>query len=217
GRVLVLTIFTACGGVVGLPAFAQQVQDLTAARVPTQDPLEYTNQATVGDLNGDGHLDFVCANGAHYSIPCTPQTPRTYIHDSTGGLTFLARGVDLGDVDGDGDLDIVVAQDFNRIPALLINDGKGNFTNETAIRLPQIPLSSSRVQLADVDNDGDLDLYFTNGGSVNRWGSGQGKLYINDGNGFFTDETAARMPAGNISEPMDATSGAITGDFDLTL
>ncbi|MEZ6024101.1 MAG: FG-GAP-like repeat-containing protein [Hyphomonadaceae bacterium] len=45
---------------------------------------------------------------------------------------------------------------------------------------------------ADVDGDGDLDLYFAH---VGWQGRAPQDLYINDGNGRFSDETAARVPA----------------------
>lgn len=228
------------GQVIGLvllaaaPLYAQTLQDQTLLRFPAVAPLEYTNQATIGDLNGDGLLDIVWANGGGNTTASDPQVLRIYIAVNhldlglvtfedqtiarTGGLAFIARGVDLGDVNGDGALDIIIAQDFNRRPALLINDGAGNFTDQTQTRMPDITLSSSRAQFADVNNDGHLDIYLTNGGATNRMGSGQGKLFINDGNGFFTDQTAARMPgAANITWPSDCIFGDIDGDFDLDL
>lgn len=212
----------------GMVASSYQFVDETTTRFPQPGLLEYTNQVTVGDLDGDGDLDLVFANGGNFSSAGIPQKLRVFINNGagvftdetdarTGGLTFIARGAELGDVDRDGDLDIIIAQDFNRQPTLLINNGSGVFTNETAARLPTGTFSSSRAQFADVDNDGDLDLYLTNGGAVSRFGSGRGKLWLNDGNGVFTDVTATHTPNQNVSEPQDCIFGDVDGDFDLDL
>ncbi len=205
-----------------------QFVDQTFTRFPTPALSEYTNQLTVGDLDGDDDLDIVFANGAGFSSASTPLKLRIFINDGTGvftdqtdartgGMTFIARGAELGDVDRDGDLDIIVAQDFNRQPTLLINDGNGFFTNGTVGRLPIGTFSSTRAQFADVDNDGDLDLYLTNGGAVSRFGAGVGKLWLNNGSGVFTDVTATNMPPQAISEPQDCIFGDLDGDLDLDL
>jgi hypothetical protein len=220
------------GGVVASLSLAaaacgQQFQDQTLApfhRFPAQ--TEYTSQSTIGDLDGDGDLDLAFANGQGFGCPVTAQKLRLYMNNGagfftdetdlrTGGLTFRGRGVELGDIERDGDLDIIVAQDCSQIPALLVNDGGGFFTNQTAARLPALALSSSRGQFGDLDNDGDLDLYFCNGGT-SRFGTGPNKVYLNDGSGVFTDATAAAHPGGaSVAQPMDVTLGDIDGDFDL--
>jgi len=122
----------------------------------------------------------------------------------------LCRGVELGDIDRDGDLDIIYAQDFQRQPQLFENDGNGFFTSITN-QLPQMALSSSRAQFGDIENDGDLDIYITNG-STNRFGCGQYRVYVNDGTGSFTDETATRHPIENVCENMDCIFGDIDRD-----
>ncbi|MDH3402887.1 MAG: VCBS repeat-containing protein [Acidobacteriota bacterium] len=217
---------TAClaTGLGAAAAGGQQFVDETATRFPTPAATDYSNQATVGDLDGDGDLDLVFANGGNFASPGSPQVQRVYVNDGTGvftdesaarlGFSALARGAELGDVDGDGDLDLVFAQDFDRQPALFVNDGNGFFTDVTAEQLPALPLSSSRAQFGDIDNDGDLDLYLTNGvGS--RFGCGQYQVWVNDGLGTFVDETAARHPIENVCENMDCIFGDVDNDFDL--
>jgi hypothetical protein len=207
-----------------------QFVDETVSRFPSPLLNEYTNQLTVGDLDGDGDLDLVFANGGNFTTAGTPQKLRVFINTGlntgvfadetdarTGGLTFLARGAELGDIERDGDLDIIVAQDFNRQPTLLVNNGTGFFTNETNARLPIGTFSSTRAQFADVDNDGDLDLYLTNGGNVSRWGSGRGKLWLNDGSGVYSDATTTNTPNQNTSEPQDCIFADIDADFDLDI
>src|SRR5438477_9144688 len=131
---------------------AQQFQDQTATRFPPS-PGDYSNSVTIGDIDGDGDLDIIFANGGGYSSATAPQILRIYINNGTGiftdesvartgGLSYRARGVELGDVDRDGDLDIIVANDFVATPALLINNGSGFFTDQTASRLPSITLTS---------------------------------------------------------------------------
>ena len=218
---------TALAVLLGVPtAWGQQIVEETSTRFPSPNPAEYTNQLTIGDLDGDGDLDIVFANGGNFSSPGPLLPQRVYINDGSGHFTDesaerlnffgLCRGVELGDIDNDGDLDMIFAQDFNRLPALFVNDGAGFFTNVTSAQLPDITLSSSRAQFGDIDNDGDLDLYIVSGSS-NRFGCGQYRVYVNDGNGFFTDETASRHPIGNVCQNMDCIFGDIDNDFDLDI
>ncbi|MEM7262821.1 MAG: VCBS repeat-containing protein [Planctomycetota bacterium] len=218
----------ACAMTLGLAASAdgQQFVHETSARFPT--PFnEYSNQVAIEDIDGDGDLDLAFANGSGFFSAQQQQTLRIYINDGTGVFTdqsaartgghfSYARDVEFGDVDNDGDFDMVVANDFNSLANLFINDGNGFFTNESSTRLPQISLSSSHASFGDVDNDGDLDLWLTKGGST-RFGSGQPQLWLNDGSGFYTNATTTLLPQQTINSPMDSIFGDIDGDFDLDM
>lgn len=208
-------------------AGAQQLVNATATNFPGGAiNNEYTNQASLCDVDGDGDLDLALANGQGYSSQGAALKLRIWINDGagdftdetdarTGGWSGWARGVEFGDCDGDGDWDMIAAQDFNKQPQLFINNGSGVFANETASRLPAMTMSSARAQFGDVDNDGDVDLFFCNSGTTNRFGSGQPRLFKNDGNGFYTNATAGGIPAGNISDQQDCVFGDVDNDYDL--
>ena len=203
---------------------AQQFTEESATRFPNPQLLEYTNQITVGDIDADGDLDLIFANGGNFFTQGPILTQRVFINNGSGFFTDesvarlnfigLARGVEMGDIDDDGDLDLIFAQDFQRSPRLFENNGNGFFTDVTTNQLPAITLSSSRAQFGDLDNDGDLDIYVNNGGT-SRFGSGQNRIYVNDGSGNFSDATASLHPTVILAEPMDVTLGDIDGDFDI--
>jgi hypothetical protein len=110
------------------------------------------------------------------------------------------ENIDFGDVDLDGDWDAILAdggdsdQEQNRI---WMNQGYaqggtvGWFVDETSARLPSIQDQSRDIEFADIDNDGDLDVYVSNTSAIlpqtNRWWVNSGS-----GSGFYVDETAAR-------------------------
>ncbi|MCA9280945.1 MAG: VCBS repeat-containing protein [Phycisphaeraceae bacterium] len=215
-------------GVISFGSFAgaQQFVEQSTTRFPQPDPNDYTNQMTIGDIDGDDDLDIIFANGGNFSSAGTPQRVRIMINDGAGVFTEESatriashtgnyRAVELGDIDGDDDLDMILSSDFNRQPRLFVNNGSGVFTDATVAQMPAITLSATRAQFADIDNDGDLDIYINNGGATNRFGSGQNQIFVNNGAGFFTNETATRHPAALQSEPMDVIFGDIDGDFDL--
>lgn len=207
---------------------AQQFVNETATRFPAQPTLEWTNQLTIGDLDNDGDLDIVFANGGNFNSAGTPQFVRVFINDGTGvftdesttrmgGHTGLYRGVELGDVENDGDLDILLVPDFGGRVRLFRNNGNGFFSDATLLSLPTLLVSSSRGQFGDIDNDGDLDIYVVNGGPTNRFGCGNSRILINNGVGIYTDESALRHPPGTICGPMDAIFGDVNNNFNIDI
>lgn len=84
------------------------------------------------------------------------------------------------DYNNDGLPDLFVATDFGISP-LYKNNGDGTFTDVTfkAGLCVNGPSSNMGVAAADYDNDGNIDLYVTNGGKNDLW--------HNNGNGTFTD------------------------------
>ncbi len=216
----ILLMSLICQGVQG-----QQFVDVSVARLP--DSNEYSSQVAIADIDGDGDLDLAFANGSGFSSAQQMQRVRIMVNNGSGNfadetiarvgnLLGYGRDVEFGDVDNDGDLDMAVANDFLSQQRLLINNGQGFFSDETVSRFPQMNISSSHCSFGDVDNDGDLDLWFTRGGS-SRFGAGQAQLWINDGTGFFANETNQRLPQQLVSEPMDCIFGDLDGDFDLDL
>jgi hypothetical protein len=154
--------------------------------------------------------------------------PRFYINNGSGvftdetdarapGVTGWFRGVEAGDIDDDGDQDLILAQDFNKRPVLLLNSGTGTFTDVSTTRLPTLTMSSMRAQFGDVDNDGDLDLIFCNSGTSSRFGSGQPRMYLNNGAGVFVDATSGGLPTGNVAEQMDIFFLDSDNDLDLDI
>ncbi|MBN1835506.1 MAG: VCBS repeat-containing protein, partial [Spirochaetales bacterium] len=69
------------------------------------------------------------------------------------------HSVALGDVDDDGDLDLVVG-DYDQPTRIWLNDGRGMFADSGQVlrEFPMPEAETSFVALADLDNDGDLDL-----------------------------------------------------------
>ena len=85
-----------------------------------------------------------------------------------------------------------------------------------------IETMGSGVVFFDYDSDGDADLYFVNSGNIPQKGRNdeqvqQGNvLYRNDGDGGFTDVTAA-SGAGDMGYGMAAAAGDIDNDGDADL
>jgi len=102
-----------------------------------------------------------------------------------------SMSADVADIDNDGDLDIT-GDAWAAVPPhkpyyLFISDENGYFTNETEERLPDTAFNSTSVGFGDIDSDGDYDIYVS---SENY----QDLLYINNGTGYFLDETYQRLP-----------------------
>ena len=62
-------------------AWGQQIVEETSTRFPSPNPAEYTNQLTIGDLDGDTDLDIVFANGGNFGSPGPLLPQRVYIND----------------------------------------------------------------------------------------------------------------------------------------
>lgn len=180
------------------------------------------------DLERDGDVDVIVSCW----FPSGPDDFSVFVNDGTGALTDQAgsRGADLrgneivgvasGDVDRDGDFDIVtVSRGANQVWTLL-NDGAGRFTRRE-VDIPGGRIRSTSgfaqgTQLGDIDDDGDLDLLvLTNDyiGSHDRVGH---LIFINDGSGNFTEESAARfdVEGGFIGKLLGANGKLVDVDYD---
>ena len=101
-------------------------------------------------------------------------------------------GLAYGDFDADGDLDLFLTR-FTEADAVLIFDGQKFENQSQAWGLPGVPTFSQTPSLADLDGDGDLDVFIATGVDVvNRQDEPddqQGRpdlVYRNDG-GRFTE------------------------------
>ena len=138
----------------------------------------------------------------------------TYPHGSLG----LPLGV-AGDVDRDGDIDLITnpvrpASQNPQYPfGLWINDGDGNFAEETALRVSSTtnPWRLGNPVLADLDLDGDLDVVY--GGFDLLVGSHQVvRIWINDGSGNFRDASSTLAPKTQFSAIEDLVVADLDGD-----
>jgi hypothetical protein len=159
---------------------------------------EYGPGLAVADVNGDG-LDDLYRSGSHFNSGelLLQQVDGGFLADPAA--SHLPNGAEeLGslffDADGDGDADLFLASGGSELSLdsehyldrLLINDGTGKFTHAVTA-LPAVKKSSSCVRAADIDRDGDLDLFVGGRLTPGRYPEPvDSYLLINDGHGKFT-------------------------------
>ncbi|MDW3194232.1 MAG: VCBS repeat-containing protein [Cytophagales bacterium] len=103
---------------------------------------------------------------------------------------YNGGGVATGDIDQDGLLDIYVTG--NLIPNRLFRN-KGNMQFEDITESAGVAGTrswSTGVSMVDVNGDGLLDIYVCNSGDI-KGDNKQNELFINEGNGRFSEQAAA--------------------------
>ncbi len=192
--------------------------DVTSTRVVETVVENFAEKhVTFGDMDNDGDMDILVGlafsdfgertnelyrndNGVFQEVSGTSIIPGFNTADVTRSAFFV-------DVDGDGWLDIHIVCDSNSgmnqgNDKIYINQHPGGvftgFIDETSSRLPNNGMlgASCSSEIADYDNDGDIDIYL-----ANYPNSSQDRLLFNDGNGVYTDVTSGRI--------------AIPGDYDV--
>jgi len=195
-------------------------RDETGNRLPLIEDI--TQDVEIGDIDNDGHPDILVGN---------EDANRILINNGSGEFEDQSdsrlplrdteeetREAKLGDIDGDGDLDIFFAniRGFNpdavRQNRLLVNDGSGIFTDVTATQLPEDEDRSFTALFTDVDRDGDLDIITGNVNGNNFGGNTPYRVYLNDGNGNFTEETSSIFPESVSGRGFDIVEADFNGD-----
>ena len=146
----------------------------------------YSETASWGDYNKDGWLDLIVTNSAG--------NKRNNLYKNLGDGSFqeitsgpivedndASRSIDWIDYDNDGDTDVFVTNENNQNNILYQNNNDDSFTKVTNISIVSTNKQSAGSSWADIDNDGDFDLFVANYQGQNN------ELHINNNDGTFTE------------------------------
>jgi len=191
-------------------------------RITVAEKLGRVADVQSADFDGDGDMDLIVAEFGWRTTgkillleqlpPTSPEQPRfrTHVIDDRHGTIH----VPVADLNGDGRPDFValISQEYEVIVAFL-NLGRGRFEKQTIFAANNPSFGSSGIQLIDFDRDGDLDVLYTNGDSLDsdilkpyhavRWMENRGTYP-------FTDHMLVKMPGA-----YQAVAGDLDGDGDL--
>lgn len=161
---------------------------------------------SVGDIDGDGHLDILLAKGRHW-----PEMNRVLLGNGRGEFSIRDIGGEpdrtytaaLADLNGNGTLDLVVSNDRPDRKLVYLNDGKGRFTELGVFGDPQWP--TRYVTLADLNGDGFPDILAANRNNLRAPKLTPSFVCFNDGKGGFADCHPLPTPSSSI---------IVAADFD---
>ncbi|TMH06188.1 MAG: VCBS repeat-containing protein, partial [Betaproteobacteria bacterium] len=188
-----LVVTNAAGGTIG-----QTLQVLlgngdgtfaTAVSYPTEaDP----HWVSIGDFNGDGHLDLITANSSSNTVSLLLGRGDGTFQPPTNFATGVApQAIAVADFNGDGDLDFAVTNSSSNSVSIHLGDGHGGFVAATSLTTGSTPTG---IALCDVNGDGAPDLVVANqsGNSLS--------IFISNGDATF--QPAVTLNLGQAPDPV---------------
>ena len=169
--------------------------------------FSYSEMGTWVDINNDQYLDMYFTNSyldLHNSY-FENQGDGTFLEIDNLSITnenLASRSVDWIDYDSDGDSDLFLTNESNAKNSLFRNDGPNNFVQVDDVSIVNDFKNSAGSSWADVDNDGDFDLFVAN------WEGQNNQLFINN-DGVFTEQGGSIIASGGGS-----SFGSSFGDID---
>lgn len=168
--------------------------------VPLETVSETSSNASIGDLNGDGHPDIVLAKGRHWQV-----VSRVFFGDGKGQFVpgpalpskaTKSYSATLADMTKSGRLDMVLSNDQPDPKLVLVNDGKGNFSIGGSYGNPK--WSTRNVAVGDLNGDGYPDIVVANREMTSYVCFNDGKLHF-DCRPLEDSPSAATVAIGDIN------------------
>jgi hypothetical protein len=191
-----------------------KLHDVTATHLPQI--KDYSHGCAAADVDGDGDIDIWVNN--HGAGTGGRIEAYLMLNDGIGRFTIVAQAgpglfaphvgfngrlpsglyggiiTNFADIDNDGDADLILWSPQNFV---LIDDGTGRFSISTQNVLPSPPFGGKGLLDYAVAGDLNLDGYIDFIAAVMPGSGGPGRYFqvlINNGDGTFSDQTAARLP-----------------------
>ena len=203
--------------------------DITA-EIEIAAPGGRSMQCLFSDFDNDNDLDLYVANdtSVNYMYRNDGDGTFTDVSDESWAADFRgSMGLSAGDYDGDGDTDLFMSHWVDEENALYRNLLKEDAPSKH-IRFVDESYSAMLAEagikqigwgtaLFDYDNDGDLDIFVTNGSTFQELENPEvlipqaDALYRNEGDGTFTDVSDS---SGITVLPIRVGRGAAFGDYD---
>ena len=162
----------------GVPTFSEKAADYGIA------DQSYTTHAAFFDYDRDGRLDLFLVNNSFRPVSSFGLRNIRHVRNALGGHKLyhnggtrfvdvsekagifgseigFGLGVAVGDLNRDALPDIYVSNDFFERDYLYINKGDGTFAEVLDEQMPSISMFSMGLDMADINNDGLLDVYVT--------------------------------------------------------
>jgi len=180
---------------------------------------ELTQEMMWGDIDDDGWIDLVAANGAwgagydvvYLNYRGNISTEANWTNDNSD----QSNGMDLGDWDGDGDLDLATANYNNR--ECVYENVDGTLSTSPVWQSYLYDDGTMDVNFFDVDDDDDLDLYVASSATMDSTDSNANRMYINDPD-IWGDSRYGLLPDWTANDELWSTCSKVAdidGDGDL--
>ncbi|MCY7327229.1 MAG: VCBS repeat-containing protein, partial [Saprospiraceae bacterium] len=188
-------------------------------------------ELAVADINGDGRADFYVGGAAG-------QAGKLFLQNANGSFSPTQQpdferdkaGEDVTavffDADNDRDMDLYVGSGSNEFEPgeaalqdrLYLNDGRGHFTRSATSLPTGKPFATSCARPADVDGDGDLDIFVGMRLVPGNYGqSPTSFILLNDGHAHFQPALQQYPALKQLGMVTDAAWADVDGDRDPDL